>query len=80
MLPGSIDSGERLCWRFRHVDHGGRWCFEHVSPEQWQELMMKMAHCESMTVNELRRTWRLFKDYDLPGGLAQEALDRLAEL
>ncbi|WP_007025227.1 hypothetical protein [Saccharomonospora iraqiensis] len=78
--PGVHNSGERLCWRFKHVDHDSRWRFDEGMSEQWRELMTKMAHCESMTVHELRNSSRFFKEYDLPSGLLQEALDRLTTL
>lgn len=42
--------------------------------------MAKMAHCETMKVSELTVTRRLFKDYDVPGPLAGEAVRRLTEL
>ncbi|PBC80100.1 hypothetical protein BX265_4936 [Streptomyces sp. TLI_235] len=33
-----------------------------------------------MTIAELRQTWRTFKEYELPGGLCKDALDRLTEI
>lgn len=77
LLPGSDSSGDRLCWRFTHVDHDGRWGFEGMEPAVLCEVLRKLADCESMTVSELRGTRRLFKEYDLPGGLCKDALDRL---
>jgi|SRR5689334_19330 len=80
LLPGAATSDERLCWRFEHVDHEGRWGFCAMDPAVWPEVMKKMTECESMTVRELRNTWRLFKEYDLPGGLCREAWDRLVAM
>jgi hypothetical protein len=77
LLPGSASSSERLCWRFTHVDHDGRWGFDQMEPAVLCEILRKLAHCESMTVAELRKSGRLFKDYDLPGGLCKDALERL---
>ncbi|MFE0794724.1 hypothetical protein [Streptomyces mutabilis] len=80
LLPNAATSAERLCWRFTHVDHDGRWGFDSMDAAVLCEVLRKLADCESMTVGELRMTWRLFKEYDLPGGLCKEALDRLTAL
>jgi hypothetical protein len=80
LLPGSSSSSERLCWRFTHVDHDGRWGFDRMEPAVLCEVLRKLADCESMTVQELRGTRRLFKEYDLPGGLCKDALDRLTAM
>lgn len=80
LLPGSNSSDDRLCWRFTHVDHDGRWGFDSMEPAVLCEVLRKLADCESMTVAELRNTRRLFKEYDLPGGLCKEALDRLTAM
>jgi hypothetical protein len=77
LLPGAGNSSERLCWRFTYVDHESRWDFCAITPALMCEILGKMSACESMTIDELRKTWRLFKDYELPGGLCKEALDRL---
>lgn len=80
LLPGASSSGERLCWRFTHVDHEGPWGFDSMDPAVLCEVLRKLADCESMTVAELRNTRRLFKEYDLPGGLRKEALERLTAM
>lgn len=80
LLPASTTSAERLCWRFTHVDHDSRWGFSAMQPDVLCEILKKLAYCESMTVAELRNTRRFFKEYDLPGGLCKEALDRLAHM
>ncbi|RKN51956.1 hypothetical protein D7231_35505 [Streptomyces klenkii] len=77
LLDRSGNSHERVSWRFTHVDHDGPWGFGAMEPSVLCEVLRKLANCESMTVNELRNTWRLFKEYDLPGGLCREALERL---
>lgn len=51
-----------------------------MEPTVLCEVLRKLADCESMTVQELRSTRRLFKEYDLPGGLCKEALDRLTDM
>lgn len=51
-----------------------------MEPAVLCEVLRKLADCESMTVSELRKTWRLFKEYELPGGLCKEALDRLTAM
>lgn len=80
LLPGAQNSSERICWRFEHVDHEGRWGFCDMDPVIWPEVLRKMAACESMTVSELRNSSRFFKEYDLPGGLCKEACDRLTAM
>lgn len=78
LLPAAETSDERLCWRFTHVDHGSRWDFRSVEPDLLCEILVKLAHCESMTLNEVRNTRKFLVEYDLPGKLCKEALDRLA--
>lgn len=80
LLPGSDNSGDRLCWRFAHVDHDSQWGFDSMEPAVLCEVLRKLADCESMTVSELRGTRRLFKEYDLPGGLCKDALARLTAM
>ncbi|WP_030064859.1 hypothetical protein [Streptomyces natalensis] len=80
LLPGADTSHERVSWRFSQVDHDGPWGFGEMVPGMLCEVLRKLSHCESMTVNELRGSWRLFKEYDLPGGLCRDALDRLEAL
>lgn len=77
LLPGADNSNDRLCWRFTHVDHEGPWGFDKVEPPVLCEILQKLADCESMTLNELRNSRRLFKEYDVPGGLCAEAINRL---
>lgn len=80
LLPGADSSDKRLCWRFTHVDHESRWGFGSMAPEVLCEVLRKLADCESMTVDELRNTRKLFVEYDLPGKLCKDALDRLVEM
>lgn len=80
LLPGSANSDGRVCWRFTYVDHDGAWGFDRMAPAMLCEMLRKLAYYESMTLNELRITRRLFKEYDLPGGLSKQALARLADL
>ncbi|MFG3349485.1 hypothetical protein ACGF1Z_31060 [Streptomyces sp. NPDC048018] len=78
LLPGGQDSSDRVSWRFTHVDHESRWGFNRMEASVLCEVLTKLAGCESMTLNELRTSRRLFKEYELPSGLCKEALDRLA--
>jgi hypothetical protein len=80
VLSGGDTSDQRISWRFGKADFDGRWGFAKVKAEQWPEIMAKVAHCESMTVTELRASRDLFKTYDLPSSIIAEAADRLAEL
>ncbi|TFI30120.1 hypothetical protein [Streptomyces sp. 4R-3d] len=80
LLPAADTSSDRLCWRFTHVDHGGRWGFANVEPELLCEILKKLADCESMTMNEIRNTRKLLVEYRLPGKLCKEALDRLTAM
>jgi hypothetical protein len=80
LLPGADNSSDRVSWRFTHVDHDGRWGFDRIPSEVLCEVLKKLAHCESMTINELRGTRRFFKEYDLPSGLCKDALDRLVAM
>lgn len=80
LLPAAETSDERLCWRFTHVDHDGRWGFGNIEPPLLTEILRKMADCESMTLYEIRRTRKLLVEYELPSGLCKEALDRLAAM
>lgn len=80
ILPGAERSTECICWRFTHVDHEGRWGFDQIDPQVLGTVLRKMADCESMTTGELYSSRRLFKEYDLPGGLIDEALSRLEDM
>ncbi|WP_404955196.1 hypothetical protein [Streptomyces sp. 147326] len=80
LLPGASTSNERLTWRFAHVDHDGPWGFDQIPPQTLGEILRKLRDCESLTLNELRRSTDLFKEYELPSGLCKEALDRLSAM
>ncbi|QYA94765.1 hypothetical protein KZO11_14225 [Streptomyces anulatus] len=77
LLPGAAASDDRVCWRFTHVDHDGPWGFDSMDPATLCEVLTKLRDCETMTLNELRTTRRLFKEYELPGGLSKDAVARL---
>lgn len=79
-LPGSDNSHERLAWRFTHADHEGRWRFCDLQGDELRDVLQKMSHLESMTVGEVRATRKLFKEYELPGGLIDEAIQRLVDM
>jgi hypothetical protein len=77
-LPGSDSSGERLCWRFRHVDHDGPWGFGKMNGEELCGLMKTLASFETMTMGEaFPGSGQPGKDYDIEGIPTQEARDRL---
>ncbi|MFH8756601.1 hypothetical protein [Streptomyces atroolivaceus] len=80
LLPGAATSDDRVCWRFTHVDHDGRWGFDRMDSATLREVLTKLRDCESMTLNELRRERDFFKEYDVPGGLCKEAVARLTAL
>ncbi|MGW0032139.1 hypothetical protein ACWDXD_20215 [Streptomyces sp. NPDC003314] len=80
LLPGAANSKERVSWRFTHVDHESRWGFDRMEAPVLCEVLTKLADCESMTLNELRTSRRLFKEYELPSGLCKEALSRLTAM
>jgi hypothetical protein len=80
-LPGTNNSGERLCWRFMHVDHEGPWGFDRVTPEEMCDLMRCLAKFETMTVGEAFPGGGYpGKDYvieEIPTAAARERLDAL---
>jgi hypothetical protein len=76
-LPGSGSSGERLCWRFRHVDHDGPWGFDRMTGEELCGLMKTLASFETMTMGEAFNGGYPGKDYDIEEMPAREARDRL---
>jgi hypothetical protein len=80
LLSGAATSDDRVCWRFTHVDHGGPWGFDRMDSATLCEVLTKLRDCETMTLNELRRTGDFFKEYELPGGLCKEAVARLAAI
>lgn len=78
VLPDTATSNERVCWRFRHVDHDGPWGFDKVTPDALCEILMKLADFESMTVNELfNQNEEPGKDYAVEAIPNKEALKRL---
>jgi hypothetical protein len=79
MLPGSDTSGQRLSWRFCHVDHEGPWAFDGVGPETMRLIMGKLASFETMTRAEAF-CGHPGKDYDVADIPTPEALLRLEML
>jgi hypothetical protein len=78
-LPEENSSGDRLCWRFRHVDHDGPWGFGKVSTETFCEILKKLASFESMTANEAFGG-SPGKDYEVVEIPNREAIQRLEVL
>lgn len=80
LLPGVETSDERICWRFKHVDHGGPWGFGKVDGGTLCWIMERLAAFEGMTINELFHNGGYpGKDYNVPDLPSREALDRLEE-
>jgi hypothetical protein len=77
-LPGAGNSGQRLCWRFAHVDHDGPWGFSAADTEVFCAVLRKLAAFESMTVNELfHHGDEPGKEYELARLPNAEAVTRL---
>ena len=77
-LPDSGSSGDRLCWRFRHVDHDGPWGFDLMAGADLRALMETLAKFETMTMGEaFPGNGYPGKDYDIEDIPTQEARDRL---
>ena len=80
-LPGSNTSGERLCWRFSHVDHEGPWNFDGLDDGGWRELMRCLANFETMTMGEaFPGNGYPGKDYnvdEIPTAAARDRLDAI---
>ncbi|PYY38841.1 hypothetical protein [Curtobacterium sp. MCPF17_046] len=43
----------RLVWRFNEVDKAGPWPPAHIGPDEFGDLLEKMAYFESMTIGEI---------------------------
>lgn len=79
-LPGSDNSGERLCWRFEHVDNDGPWGFVGLQADAISGLLAQLVQFEKMTVNEaFHRGDYPGKCYDLEALPNARALERLEE-
>lgn len=80
-LPGAGNSGDRLCWRFTHVDHEGQWSFREVAGAELGEIMECLAKFETMTVSEaFCGSGYPAKDYDvaaIPTAAARERLEAI---
>ena len=76
-LPGSDSSGDRLCWRFKHVDHDGPWGFDRMTSPELCGLMKTLADFETMTMAEAFNGGYPGKDYDIENIPTREARDRL---
>lgn len=77
-LPGAANSGDRLCWRFTHVDNDGPWGFGALTAEALCDLLKQLVSFESMTVNEaFHKGDEPGKSYDLEELPNPDALARL---
>jgi hypothetical protein len=79
-LPGSGNSGDRLCWRFTHVDNTKPWGFSSVIAETLCDILGHLRKFESMTLNEVFHNGGYpGKDYDVEALPNSEALACLEE-
>ncbi|KAB1979239.1 hypothetical protein [Streptomyces triticiradicis] len=78
LLPSGASSGERVCWRFTHLDREGPWGLHSLDHARLLELISEMVKFESQTINELFRQgeWP-GKCHDVPQLPNRAALDRL---
>lgn len=80
-LPNVDTSGQRLCWRFGHVDHDGPWGFDSVEPGTLCWILTCLRKFESMTLNEVFHNGGYpGKDYNVPDLPNKLARDRLEDL
>jgi hypothetical protein len=80
-LPGAGNSGDRLCWRFTHVDHDGQWGLGEADSGILYGVLGHLGTFESMTVDEaFHRGDYPGKDYDVEAIPNSDALDRLEAL
>jgi hypothetical protein len=80
-LPGAESTSERLCWRFTHVDHDGRWGFDRIEPATLCRVLRKLGEFESMTVREVFLAGGYpGKEYDVSALPLAESRDRLGDL
>jgi hypothetical protein len=76
-LPDADTSSDRLCWRFRHADQDGRWCF-HDAADDLRSVLTQLASFESMKVGEVFPGGGYpGKEYDVESIPSAEALERL---
>ncbi|MEU4296376.1 hypothetical protein [Kitasatospora aureofaciens] len=81
VLPGSRNSGDRICWRFQHVDNDGPWGIDKLPPQEMGFLLDKLAGVETQTIRELFFNGEEpGKHYDMHRLPNREALGRLAEM
>jgi hypothetical protein len=80
-LPGSGNSGDRICWRFQHVDNEGPWGVERLEPGDLVELLNRLVAVESQTIRELfnngEEPGKHYEAHRLPNKQAQERLTAL---
>lgn len=80
-LPGASNSGDRLCWRFKHFDHDGPWGFNGTPGDDVAGLFRRLAKLEDMKTGEaFCGSGYPGKEYDIeaiPTALARERLDAI---
>jgi hypothetical protein len=78
-LPAAETSADRICWRFKHADHDGPWCFHEVDSDRLCDMLKQLANFESMTMAEAFKG-EPGKDYnieELPNTDARKRLETL---
>jgi hypothetical protein len=51
-LPAADTSQNRICWRFKHADHDGPWCFHEIDSSDLCGILRQLTSFESMTTVE----------------------------
>lgn len=81
VLPNAETSGNRICWRFCHVDHDSPWAFDKMDAPTLIWLMGRLSNFESMTVNEMFNNGEEpGKHYDVAALPTRRSRDRLEEM
>src|ERR1700722_1995143 len=76
-LPDIGNSEQRLCWRFRHADSDGLWCFREAA-DDLGGMLSYLTKFESMTVREVfSGNGYPGKDYNIEEIPTRAAIDRL---
>lgn len=67
-------------WKFRRVDHDGRWGIDSVASPVFAEIVKALASFETMTFNEIFHQGGEPGKHYAPESLCKDAQDRLIEL
>jgi hypothetical protein len=81
VLPGAGNSGDRICWRFQHVDNASPWGLDKLTPDEMAGLLNKLVDVESQTIRELfnngEEPGKHYDAHSLPNKLALQRLTAL---